>query len=251
VAGENGIFLCQTCDFQTDKKGQHLAQIPAPETQVQGSMSMSDVMSMFLKHQETTQEQHLKQTSEMLELVRALVADRKPDVKVENNNILTNNQSFNLQFFLNEECKHAMNFSDFIKTISVTLEDIQHIGAVGYHVGMAKIISTVLRDSKTRPMHCTDAKRETMYVKENDEWHRDFDCEEASRLIRNIVSNNYKALAEWRATLPEQLIHETPEYEAWYSMSRNMCNTDQAALKKLIRHLATVTAIEKGCPKLT
>jgi len=181
----------------------------------------------------------MKQNTEMMKII----SQQTPDQQI--NNVTTNNQSFNLQVFLNEECKNAMNFSDFINSISVTFEDIQHIGEVGYTAGMAKIISKALRDSKSRPMHCSDTKRETIYVKENDEWHRDLDCEETARLIRNIVSKNYKALAEWRATLPEQLIHDTPEYEAWYSMSRNMCNTDSAALKKLIRHLATVTAIKK------
>jgi hypothetical protein len=200
-----------------------------------------DQIGMILKHHETTQQ----------EMMKTLLADRQslvvapPQNVVMESNVTTNN-SFNLQFYLNEECKNAMNFSEFINTISVTLEDIQHIGEVGYTAGMSKIITKALRDSKRRPLHCSDAKRETIYVKENDEWHRDLDCEETARLIRNIVSKNYKALAEWRATLPEQLIHDTAEYEAWYSMSRNMCNTDPAALKKLIRHLATVTAIEKN-----
>jgi len=258
---ESGIFRCETCTFTTVRKhnlrkhilsSKHMVSIESQIPSAVPATVLSDVMSMFkdqigmiFKHQETTQQQNT-------EMMKALLADRQSVVLaqqplvMETNTTTNTNNSFNLQFFLNEECKNAMNFSDFINTISVTLEDIQHIGEVGYTAGMSKIITKAMRDTKSRPLHCSDAKRETIYVKENDEWHRDLDCEETSRLIRNIVSKNYKALAEWRATLPEQLIHDTPEYEAWYSMSRNMCNTDPAALKKLIRHLATITAIEKN-----
>jgi hypothetical protein len=234
---------------------------------------VTEVMSMFLKHQETTQDQHFQQNKEILNLVKSLLTAAAPpptpllaaappppplqNVMLENttnnssnnsnsNNNNNNNQSFNLQFFLNEECKNAMNFSDFVQNLSVSFEDIQHLGEVGYTAGMSKIITNALRDSKVRPMHCTDAKRETMYVKENNEWRRDTECEESKRLIQKITQKNYKTLAEWRATLPDQLVHDSEPYETWFRMSRSMCNTDPAALKKLIRHLASVTAIEKN-----
>jgi len=221
-----------------------------------------------------TQDLHFQQTKEIIqqnkeviqqnfELVKALLTAQPSlsllpaaaaaappstqNVLLENSHVnnKSNNQSFNLQFFLNEECKNAMNFSDFVQNLSVSFEDIQHLGEVGYTAGMSKIITKALRDAKVRPMHCTDAKRETMYVKENNEWRRDTECEESKRLIQKITQKNYKTLAEWRATLPEQLVHDTEPYETWYRMSRSMCNTDPAALKKLIRHLASVTAIEK------
>jgi len=217
------------------------------------SLNMEGVVSMFgmlMKHQET--------------MVKVLLADRNQtlpqntlqNVMLENshnqttnqshNNTVTTNKNFNLQFFLNEECKNAMNFSDFIKTLCVTTEDIEHMGEVGYAQGMSKILTKALSETTVRPMHCTDAKRETMYVKENDEWHKDLDCEESKRLIQHIQQKNYKALKEWRDNHPEHTVSDSEDYEAWYRISRNMCNTDPSALKKLIRHLAAVTAVEKA-----
>jgi hypothetical protein len=208
-------------------------------------------IGMIMKHHETTQQQNTDLIHQNTVLVKALLADRATqpqNVMLENsqNTTITNNKSFNLQFFLNEECKNAMNFSDFLKTLSVTMEDIEHLGEVGYTQGMSKILTKALSETNVRPMHCTDAKRETMYVKENDEWHKDLDCEESERLIRHIQQKNYKALKEWRDNHPEHTVSDSEDYEAWYRISRNMCNTDPSALRKLIRHLAAVTAVEKA-----
>jgi hypothetical protein len=167
-----------------------------------------------------------------------------------NRNVITNtnNQKFNLNLFLNEECKNAMNMNEFIQRVNITSEDLEHLGQVGYTDGMSKILTKAMRGIETtdRPMHCTDTKRDTIYVKKDDAWKKDDDCEETKRLIQHIAHKNYKALKEWRDNHPEHSVSESEDYEAWYRISRNMCNTDPSALKKLIRHLAAVTAVEKA-----
>jgi hypothetical protein len=214
------------------------------------SWNMEGVVSMFgmlMKHQETMVKVILADRIQTLPLQNVMLENsHNQTTKQENSHNITTNKNFNLQFFLNEECKNAMNFSDFIKTLSVTTEDIEHMGEVGYAQGMSKILTKALSETNVRPMHCTDAKRETMYVKENDEWHKDLDCEESKRLIQHIQQKNYKALKEWRDNHPEHTVSDSEDYEAWYRISRNMCNTDPSALKKLIRHLAAVTAVEKA-----
>ena len=165
------------------------------------------------------------------------------------NNLVGNTmQKFNLNLFLNEECKNAMNMNDFIQGVVVTMEDLENLGEMGYTEGMSKILTKAIRSKETseRPMHCTDVKRETIYVRKDDAWKKDDDCEETKRLIQHITKKNYKALTEWRRDHPEHTEPDTADYEAWYSISRNMCNTDPAALKKLIRHLALTTAVEKN-----
>jgi hypothetical protein len=162
-------------------------------------------------------------------------------------NTIHHNQKFNLNLFLNEECKNAMNMNDFIQNMVITMEDLEYLGEVGYTEGMSKILTKAIRSTETseRPMHCTDVKRETIYVRKDDAWKKDEDCEETKRLIQHISHKNYKALSEWREQHPEHTDSDTADYEAWYSISRNMCNTDPSALKKLIRHLALTTAVEK------
>ena len=160
----------------------------------------------------------------------------------------SHNKKFNLNFFLNEECKHAQNLSDFVKNVVISMEDLEHIGNVGYTQGMSKILTKAIqeKEEKDRPMHCTDVKRETIYIRENDKWTKDLEREETKKAIEYISNKNYKAFRQWRDLHPEYAIHDTEDYETWYRISRHMCNTDPNAVKKLVHHLATITAIEKG-----
>ncbi len=92
--------------------------------------------------------------------------------KIGNNNNNTNN--FNLQVFLNEDCKDALNFSEFIDNIKVSFEDLENQAQLGYVKGISKLFLENLHDLGThkRPIHCTDKKRKTLYIKENDEWDK-------------------------------------------------------------------------------
>lgn len=159
----------------------------------------------------------------------------------------TTNQKFNLNFFLNEQCKNAMNLTDFIDRLVVNMEDLEHMCEVGYTQGMSKIITKAMNDTQTteRPIHCSDAKRETMYVRKDDAWQKDPDKEECQRLINNIASKNYKFMAKWRQDNPDCQVSDSPEYDKWFRMTRAMCNADPKAMKKLIHHLALITEIEK------
>ena len=164
-----------------------------------------------------------------------------------NKNTTTTNQKFNLNFFLNEQCKNAMNLTDFIERLVISMEDLEHMCEVGYTQGMSKIITKAMNDTQTseRPIHCSDAKRETMYVRKDDAWQKDPDKEECQRLIDHITSKNYKRMSKWRQDNPDSQVSDSPEYDKWFRMTRAMCNADPKAMKKLIHHLALTTEIEK------
>jgi hypothetical protein len=164
-----------------------------------------------------------------------------------NNTTTTMNKKFNLNFFLNEECKNAMNLSDFIEGLAVNMEDLEHICEVGYTQGMSKIITKAINEKERteRPIHCSDAKRETMYVRKDDAWQKDPNKEECLRLIDHIRSKNYKFMSQWCQDHPDARVSDSPEYEKWYNITRELCNADPKAMKKLIHHLALTTEIEK------
>ena len=92
-----------------------------------------------------------------------------------NNTTNSHNKSFNLNFFLNETCKDAMNIMDFVDSIKLQLSDLEGVGELGYVEGISKIIVKNLKelDVTQRPVHCTDKKRETMYIKDDDKWEKD------------------------------------------------------------------------------
>jgi hypothetical protein len=117
-----------------------------------------------------------------------------------------NNKTFNLQFFLNETCKDAMNLTDFVNSIKLRVEDLITIGEVGYIKGISNIINENLQrlDITERPLHCTDKKRETIYSKENDKWEKEDDNKTKLRnIIKNISFKNIYLLKEYREKYPE------------------------------------------------
>ena len=106
------------------------------------------------------------------------------------NNVNSNNKTFNLQVFLNEDCKDAMNITDFVNSINLQLSDLEHVGKVGYVEGISNIIIKNLKalDVTKRPVHCTDPKRETIYIKDGDVWEKDEDDNKKLRKMIKIVA---------------------------------------------------------------
>jgi hypothetical protein len=122
-----------------------------------------------------------------------------------NNHTNSHNKSFNLQFFLNETCKDALNISDFVKSIKPSLEDLEATGRLGYVEGVSNIILKNLNtlDSNMRPIHCTDIKREVLYVKDNDEWIKEQDEKPVlTKAIKVVANENIKNINEWRTSNP-------------------------------------------------
>jgi len=145
----------------------------------------------------------LEQNNTINSLVKNGVTQANHNTNSLNNN---NNKTFNLQFFLNETCKNAMNIMDFVDSIKLQLSDLEKVGEVGYTQGISNIITTNLKalDVTQRPVHCTDKKRETMYIKDEDKWEKE--DEENTRLrkvIRRVANKNIRLLPQFREKYPE------------------------------------------------
>jgi hypothetical protein len=123
-----------------------------------------------------------------------------------NNNINSNNKSFNLQLFLNETCKNAMNITDFVNSLQLQLSDLENVGEVGYIEGISNIIIKNLNalDVTLRPVHCTDKKRETMYVKDENKWEKDDDNKtKLHKMVRRISNKNIDLISEFKEMHPD------------------------------------------------
>jgi hypothetical protein len=121
-------------------------------------------------------------------------------------NINSNNKTFNLQVFLNETCKNAINMSDFVEQLQVSISDLENTGKLGFSEGISKIFINGIKqlDTPDRPLHCSDLKREIIYIKNNNEWVKDTD--ENLLLVNTLkrVSNKHiKKIAEWQDKNPE------------------------------------------------
>ena len=136
-------------------------------------------------------EQLMKQNTELTNTIKEIVP------KIGNNNTTTNNNNqFNLQVFLNEDCKDAINFSDFIKQIQVSFEDLENQAENGYINGISKLFIDNLQELGThkRPIHCTDKKRKTLYIKENNEWDKEGSQNTLKKGIRDVSMKTMKCL---------------------------------------------------------
>jgi len=140
-----------------------------------------------------------------------------------NSNNITNNQ-FNLNFFLNETCKDAMNISDFVNSVKLSIEDFENTGKLGYIEGISRIIINRLKciDTTKRPVHCTDAKRETLYVRDEDTWAKDSDDNmKLKKAVSQVARMNLSQLPKWQKENPESEILDTKQHDQYvkYAMA--------------------------------
>ena len=132
----------------------------------------------------------------------------KKDTTTNNNTNMINshNKTFNLQLFLNETCKDAMNMSDFINSLTLQLSDLESVGKLGFVDGISNIIIKNLEalDVEKRPVHCCDSKRETMYIKDQDKWEKDDnEMKRMKELVRYVRDKNISMVNIWRDLYPE------------------------------------------------
>ena len=181
-------------------------------------------------------EQLMEQNKTLQTQIIELSKERNTVINTTNNN--TTNQQFNLQVFLNTECKDAIKLSDFVKSLNITLEDLEFTKNNGIIEGVSSIIVNNLKgmDVHKRPIHCTDAKRETMYVK-NDEWEKDDDCANIKKFIYLTSCYQIKRIQDWIDTHPGWETKERlqTEYLALCKELYKNIENDDHAHKKIIK----------------
>ena len=222
------------------------------ESIMQSNNDKSDSIMELIKQNQDFKSLLIQQQKENQSLQKQLIEAVKDGSKTINNTT-NNNQKFNLNFFLNTTCKDAMNMSEFIENINIDLHELEDIGRQGYVTGMTNMILSRIKDMDVtkRPLHCTDLKRETMYIKENDEWSKETpDNIRLRNMIKIVGNNNMTALPAWREKHPECQISEHPQYEFCIDMMRNILGDVGEEQKKLenkvIKNLSRHLLVNKG-----
>jgi hypothetical protein len=166
-----------------------------------------------------------------------------------NNNCNNNNKTFNLQVFLNETCKDAINITDFIDSIKLQLSDLEKIGEIGYVDGISSIITSNLKalDVTQRPVHCTDKKRETMYIKDENQWTKeDENKTKLRKAIQSVSNKNIRLLPQFREKYPEYKNSPSKISDKYDKMVLEVMTTDtEDKYDKIIRNISNVTTIAK------
>ena len=164
-----------------------------------------------------------------------------------NNNNTTNNVSINV--FLNENCKDAINLMDFVKSIKLQLSDLERNAEIGYVDSLSNLFIEGLNQMKVtdRPIHCTDSKRDVLYVKDNDEWEKeDSSHDKMSRAVNKLSFTNSKLLSEWVNANPNYSKVDTPEHTKYMNMITSVSPDDEEKkVKQVIKNVAKAVVLDR------
>jgi len=170
-----------------------------------------ELQNKLLEKENQLLEQNEKYNEQILELAK------KPNIINSNNN-----NTFNLNVFLNEKCKDAMNIVDFINSLQLTTDDFETTGRLGFVNGISKIFISQLKkvDVVCRPLHCTDLKRETLYIKDNDKWEKDTDEKKKLKwAVNRIAQLNLNQIQQWQKKYPDCIENNTPANEKFTELA--------------------------------
>jgi len=204
--------------------------------------------AMMLLIQQNTEFQ-----SKMMELCKVGgISNTNSHNMTNSNNTNCNNPTFNMNLFLNEKCKDAMNMKDFVNSIQLNMTDLENVSRLGYVEGMSNIFIDNLQktDIYKRPVHCSDVKRETLYVKEDDQWEREGpDHVKMTNAVLAVEQKNVILVNEWAKANPRCLNSNTRENETYFRLSKAATDGEKDGnIDKVIRKVAKRVVIEKAKP---
>ena len=214
----------------------------AIKIQLDSSCNDTGLMQQMLKQMQD-QQSDLRKRDELLE---QMIQKMGNTTTINANN---SNNSFNVNMFLNEQCKDAINFSDFIDNISVSHEDLQNNAELGFVNGISKIFLDNLKQLSIfeRPIHCTDVKREILYIKDNEEWNKDNEEKEKMKLaIHKLKQNHLYKLSDWVHDNPGCEQMDNPKNDLLLNMIREHATYDDKNIKKVIKSIAQNVTIPKN-----
>jgi len=174
-----------------------------------------------------------------------------------NNHTTTNshNKTFNLQFFLNDTCKDAMNITDFVNSIKLSLYDFENMGELGYAENISQIFLKGLNelDVTKRPIHCSDAKREILHIKDQDRWEKDTDKKLVKNAINRLSNKNLMLLDDWKRENPGCTHYDNRKNDLYLKLMTESlgpadASTEKRDYGKIIKKIATHTIIDRTCP---
>ena len=232
------------------------------QLQVDDQMQMTLILELVKQNQEfkdlliQQSNQMMEQNNQMMEQNKTIIEVAKNSQinnTISNSNNNSNNKTFNLQFFLNETCKDAMNMKDFIKSLELSLPELERMGEIGFAEGMSKVFVDRLNslDITKRPIHCSDVKREIIHIKDDNKWERDnANLDRLRKIIKQLTHKNILRVDDWKKANPGCTEYNSRKNEQYLRINMEAIGpVDDDDVKrdfgKIIRRVAENTAIDK------
>ncbi len=252
-------YICECGKKYETKSGlwkhQKTCKIEKKDIKEEEIAAMKEIMKYLMKENSEMKtmmmEQHntmMEQQTMMLEVVKNGTTNHSHNTTHTN----SHNKAFNLQFFLNETCKDAMNIGEFVDSLKLQLSDLEKVGEAGYIEGITSIIVKNLKelDITKRPVHCTDKKRETVYIKDADKWEKDDDKTQMHKLIKRIASKNMKMFEKYREVHPDCLKYHSKYCDQYnkivYESMGGKGDNDFEKNEKIIKNVLKEVIIDKN-----
>jgi hypothetical protein len=254
-------FYCENCDkIYKDNSGlwRHKKKcviINTPQTllptieDLKSHDKQQELIEYLLKENSEFKQMMIEQTKNMVEIAK--------NSGNNNNNTtsnIVNNNNFNLNLFLNETCKNAMNIMDFVNQLQVGINDLEETGRLGFSEGIAKIFVNGLKqmDVSDRPIHCSDSKREIVYIKDKNQWNKESEDKTLlTNAIKHVACKNMKQISEWTKDHPEYNDSTSKQNDKYLkivceSMSGSSKEETSKNYNKIIKSIIKETIIDKN-----
>lgn len=219
------------------------------------SNNSTDLFIEFIKQNQEMQKQNQELQQNFLEQNKELQnklleISQTPNIT---NNIQNVQNNFNLNMFLNETCKDAISITDFIDSLQLEVSDLEETGKLGYVLGISRIFINKLKelDVHERPLHCTDIKRETVYIKDKDAWEKEStEKSTLKQVVKKIARKNLQQLPAWQEQHPEFIKSDTPENNEFMKISLNALGSyskedEEKDINKIMKNVLKEVIIEK------
>jgi len=253
LSGHKKKCSYQSVENETKNTGSD-KEIPNQELELEVKEENTiDYKNMFIQLMKQNQELQTTIIEQQKAVVQQQETINEMIPKIGNNNTTNNNNNnqFNLQLFLNEQCKDALNITDFMKSIEVNMNDLVQTGKLGYVDGMSRIFVNALKDMDVteRPFHCTDIKRETVYIKDQDKWEKDEnDKQKIKKTIRNIENKNLQMIPKWQEENPDHTNMDSKKSNEFMELSITALGGEdekEKSEKKIMKNVLKEVILEK------
>jgi len=251
---EPKALCCENCDKVYTSRNSLWYHKKKCEKMPKAQEKMPDSNALTLQKMEEIMLLNYKQHQEMMATMLEIASKTTTNNSIMNN---SHNKQFNMNFFLNETCKNAMNIDDFIDSLQIETEELENVGKLGYVEGISNIFIRGLKDldETKRPMHCLDKKRETLYIKNGDAWNKDEKREKVKEVIGKLGHKNFMKLMEWKMENPQHENSETKKHAQYTEIVKQVftCITpdDDNGINKIIRKVANEVCVDKAATVAT
>jgi hypothetical protein len=256
VTEKTSVFICDLCNKKyLSRNGlwKHKQKCITKDEEKDDKEIMFDGIN--IKDKDALVLHLLKQNTDLQNKIIDMVSNTNNTNISHNNshNTNSNNKTFNLQFFLNETCKNAMNITDFVSSIKMELEDLEYTGRTNYVEGISSIVIKNLNnvEKQLRPLHCSDYKREVLYIKNNDEWTKESDNKPIlTNAIKQIANENIKQINKWVQQYPDCVKADSKKNDLYLKIVSNSMigltkEEGDKNINKIISNVAKNVTIDK------